>query len=207
MRWSGRPPGDHPVFVSNNEDAVVAAAHSVDPAEWWDGFGQVLDRIGSRFTRCEPRRNAASLMLGLLTELDRKICWTIAEQRGHASPDRLQHLLSRAVWDQAGVGRDLRDYVVQHLGDPSGILIVDETGHLKKGTDSVGVQPPVHRLPVESRTRRSRCIWRTLRRQGTPSSTVRCTCPSRGPRTRVGADARGGPTMWSSRPSPPWPPG
>lgn len=128
------------MFVSNNEDAAVAAAHSVDPTKWWDGFGQVLDRISGRFTRYETRRNAASLMLGLLTELDRKNCWTIAEQRGHATPDRLQHLLSRAVWDHAGVARDLRDYVMNHLGDPSAILILDETGHLKKGTDSVGVQ-------------------------------------------------------------------
>jgi hypothetical protein len=86
LRWSGRPPGDHPVFVSNNEDTAVAAAHSVDPTDWWDGFGQVLDRISGRFTRHEPRRNAAALMLGLLTELDRKDCWTIAEQRGHATP-------------------------------------------------------------------------------------------------------------------------
>lgn len=97
------------MFVSNIEDAAVAAAHSVDPTEWWDGFGRVLDLIGGRFTRCEPRRNAASLMLGLLTELDRKNCWTIAEQRGHATPDRLQHLLSRAVWDHHGVAQDLRD--------------------------------------------------------------------------------------------------
>jgi SRSO17 transposase len=79
-------------------------------------------------------------MLGLLSEMERKNCWTIAEQRGHVTPDRLQHLLPRAVWDHAGVGRDLRDYVMDHLGDPSAILIVDETGHLKKGTDSVGVQ-------------------------------------------------------------------
>ena len=128
------------MFVWNNEDAAVAAAHSVDPGHWWDGFGEVQDRIGGRFGRCEPRRNAAALMLGLLTELDRKNCWTIAEQRGHACPDRLQHLLSRSVWDEGGVGQDLRSYVVDHLGDPKAILVVDETGDLKKGTSSVGVQ-------------------------------------------------------------------
>lgn len=128
------------MLVWNNEDAAVAAAHSVDPARWWDGFDELLDRISGRFRRYEPRRNAAALILGLLTELDRKNCWTIAEQRGHTSPDRLQHLLSRAVWDDPGVGRDLRGYVVDHLGDPAGVLVVDETGDLKKGDLSVGVQ-------------------------------------------------------------------
>ena len=71
------------MLVWNNEDAAVAAAHSVDPARWWDGFDELLDRISGRFRRYEPRRNAAALILGLLTELDRKNCWTIAEQRGH----------------------------------------------------------------------------------------------------------------------------
>ena len=117
------------MLVWNKEDAAVAAAHSVDPAHWWDGFGELLDRISGRFRRYEPRRNAAALILGLLTELDRKNCWTIAEQRGHVSPDRLQHLLSRAVWNEAGVGRDLRSYVVDHLGDPAGILVVDLCRH------------------------------------------------------------------------------
>ena len=65
----------------NIEDAAVAAAHSVSPGRWWDGFGEVMDRIGSRFVRYEPRRHAAAMMLGLLSGLDRKNCWTIAEHR------------------------------------------------------------------------------------------------------------------------------
>ncbi len=66
----------------NIEDAAVAAAHSVSPGRWWwDGFGEVMDRIGSRFARYEPRRHAAAMMLGLLSGLDRKNCWTIAEHR------------------------------------------------------------------------------------------------------------------------------
>jgi SRSO17 transposase len=129
------------VFVWNNEDAAVAAAHSVDPDRWWVAFGEVLDRIGGRFTRHEPRRHAAELMLGLLAgDLDRKNCWSIAEHRGARSPDALQHLLSRAVWDADGVRDDLRGYVMDHLGDPGAVLVVDETGDLKKGTHSVGVQ-------------------------------------------------------------------
>jgi SRSO17 transposase len=79
-------------------------------------------------------------MLGLLSSLDRKNCWTIAEHRGDTTPDGLQHLLSRAKWDADEVRDDLRSYVVEAFGDPTAILVVDETGDLKKGTRTVGVQ-------------------------------------------------------------------
>ncbi len=100
----------------------------------------MLDRIRPRFTRYEPLRHAAALMLGLLSDLDRKNCWTIAERSGHASPDALQHLLARAVWDADQVRDDVRDYVGEHLGDTDAVLVVDETGDLKKGRNTVGVQ-------------------------------------------------------------------
>ncbi len=128
------------MFVWNIEDAAVAAAHSVSPDRWWDGFGEVMDRIAGRFARYEPRRHAGALMLGLLSSLERKNCWTIAEHRGDVSPDGLQHLLSRAVWDADAVRDDLRGYVVDHLGDPGAVLVVDETGDIKKGNQTVGVQ-------------------------------------------------------------------
>jgi len=99
-----------------------------------------MDRIGSRFARYEPRRHAGALILGLLSSLDRKNCWTIAEHRGAGSPDGLQHLLARARWDADGARDDLRGYVVDHLGDRGAVLVVDETGDLKKGTQSVAVQ-------------------------------------------------------------------
>jgi SRSO17 transposase len=79
-------------------------------------------------------------MLGLLSGLDRKNCWAIAEQRGDAIPDGLQHLLSRAKWDADSVRDDLRGYVVDHFADPGAVLVVDETGDVKKGVHSVGVQ-------------------------------------------------------------------
>src|SRR5262245_38702491 len=104
----GRQPGEHSVFVSNNEDAAVAAAHRVDPERWRDAFGAVIDRIAPRFVRYEPVRHAAALMLGMLSGLARKNCWTIAELRGDATPDGLQHLLSRAKWDADAVRDDLR---------------------------------------------------------------------------------------------------
>jgi len=126
--------------VWNKEAAAVAAEYSVDVDRWQDAFGEVIDRIASRFARYEPLRHAAGLMQGMLSGLDRKNCWTIAEHRGHASPHALQHLLGRARWDADTVRDDLRDYVVDHLGDPEAILVVDETGDLKKGAHTVGVQ-------------------------------------------------------------------
>ncbi len=128
------------MFVWNNQNAAVAAAHSVDPERWWTAYGAVIDRIAPRFARYEPLRHAGGLMLGMLSGLDRKNCWTIAEHRGDLTPDGLQHLLSRAKWDADAVRDDLRGYVIDAFGEPDAVLVVDETGDLKKGTHSVGVQ-------------------------------------------------------------------
>jgi len=78
--------------VNTSEYAAVAAAHSVDPDRWWTEFSAVLDRIAPRFRRYEPLRRAGELMAGMVSGLDRKNCWTIAEHRGAVSPDGLQHL-------------------------------------------------------------------------------------------------------------------
>jgi SRSO17 transposase len=126
--------------VKTSEIAAVAAAHSVDPDRWWTESSAVIDRIAPRFSRYEPVRHAAELMLGMVSGLDRKNCWTIAEHRGDATPDGLQHLLSWAKWDADAVRDDLRDYVVEAFGDPAATLILDETGDVKKGVHSVGVQ-------------------------------------------------------------------
>src|SRR5919199_6257854 len=120
----------------------MAAGHSVevDPARWQELFEEVMGRVARRFPRVEPRRHARALVLGLLADLPRKNCWTIAEHAGQATPDGLQHLLAGAVWDYDGVRDDIRDYLLEHLADPAAVLVVDETGDLKKGTHTVGVQ-------------------------------------------------------------------
>ncbi|VAZ75457.1 hypothetical protein LAUMK15_02787 [Mycobacterium persicum] len=100
----------------------------------------MLDRIAPRFARYEPLRHAGELMAGMVSGLDRKNCWTIAEHRGDTTPDGLQHLLARASWDADAVRDDPRDYIVDAFGDPGAILVVDETGDVKKGVHSVGVQ-------------------------------------------------------------------
>ena len=118
----------------------MAVGHSVDPDRWQHEFDELMVRVGPRFSRVEPRRRARSFVLGLLAGLPRANCWTIAEHAGETSPDGMQHLLSRAVWDEDGVCDDLRAYVVEHLGDEDAVLVVDETGDLKKGTTTVGVR-------------------------------------------------------------------
>jgi SRSO17 transposase len=99
-----------------------------------------MARIAARFARVEPRRRVRAFLLGLLAGLPRTNCWTIAEHAGEASPDGMQHLLSGAVWDADAVRDDLRGYVIEHLGDPDAVLVVDETGDVKKGAATVGVQ-------------------------------------------------------------------
>ena len=97
-------------------------------------------RIAGRFVRSEPRARVREYVSGLVAGLERKNGWTIAEQAGEVSPDGMQRLLRRADWDVDGVRDDVREYVIEHLGEPEGVLIVDETGFLKKGTRSAGVQ-------------------------------------------------------------------
>jgi SRSO17 transposase len=96
-------------------------------------FDELMMRIGVRFARVEPRRRVRAFVLGLLAELPRMNCWTIAEYAGDVSPDGMQHLLARAKWDADAVRDDVRGYVAEHLGDPAAVLVVDETGDVKKG--------------------------------------------------------------------------
>ncbi|MGW3783653.1 IS701 family transposase [Micromonospora chokoriensis] len=100
----------------------------------------VLDSFAGRFGRVEPRRTAAAFVTGLLSDLEVKTCWQLAEQAGHARPDAMQRLLFRAVWDADAVRDDLRQLIADRFGDPDAVLIPDETGDLKKGVHTVGVQ-------------------------------------------------------------------
>src|SRR5215213_5773643 len=94
----------------------------------------------ARFARAEPRRRVLAYLRGLLGNVGRKNGWQLAEHAGERTPDGMQRLLATADWDPDLVRDDLRGYVVEHLGDPGGVLVADETGFLKKGTTSVGVQ-------------------------------------------------------------------
>ena len=111
-----------------------------DVEGWARGLDAVVDRIAPRFGRVEPRRRARAYLRGLLAPVERKNGWQLAEAAGDATPDGVQDLLSRMRWDAGAVRDDLRAYVVEHLGDPDAALVLDETGFLKKGAKSVGVQ-------------------------------------------------------------------
>ena len=104
------------------------------------GLDQLHERIAGRFARSEPRARVREYVSGLVAGLERKNGWTLAEWAGEVSPDGMQRLLRRADWDVDGVRDDVRAYVVEQLGEPDGVLIADDTGFLKKGTRSAGVQ-------------------------------------------------------------------
>src|SRR4028118_1120540 len=106
---------------------------------WRDELGALTARLGRLFVRPEPGRQAGLYLEGLLSAAKRKNGWQLAEQIGDARPWRTQRVLSHVLWDE-DAARDLcRDYVLEHLGAPDGVLIVDETGFLKKGEHSAGV--------------------------------------------------------------------
>ena len=110
-------------------------------AEGWSRELEALAaRIAPRFVRTEPRRRALAYLRGLLLPLERKNGWQLAEAAGDATPDGVQDFLSRMHWDADAVRDDLRAYVIEHLGEPDAVLVLDETGFLKKGDKSAGVQ-------------------------------------------------------------------
>ena len=114
---------------------------SIDVVEsWQDELEELFARFAGRFFRVEPRLRAFAYVRGLLSPLERKNGWTLAEQAGESSPSGVQTLLYSPCWDPDAVRDDVRDYVVEHLGDPSAVLVADETGFVKKGTRSAGVQ-------------------------------------------------------------------
>src|SRR3954451_15262182 len=128
--WRGGAGGGRSVA----EDVTVAEVE-----DWAGGLEKLLARIGPRFARFEPRARAGVYLRGLLSAAERKNGWTLAEQAGDATPDAMQRLLNHADWNADAVRDDLGAYVVEHLGDDAAVLVVDETGFLKKGTKSAGV--------------------------------------------------------------------
>src|SRR3954463_7425292 len=121
---------------------MASTGSAVRPEDVRD-WGQQLDagarRIGERFARSETRDRVRAYLVGLLAPVQRKNSWQLAEQIGEHAPYGVQHPLGRSEWDPDLVRDDLRAYVVESLGDPDAVLILDETGFLKKGRHSAGV--------------------------------------------------------------------
>src|SRR5919107_1138210 len=107
---------------------------------WQEELNALHARIAPHFQRPEARSRAGRYLAGLLGPVERRNGWQLAEQLGERSPDGVQRLLRTARWDADAVRDDLRAYVVEHLGDPEAVVVIDETGFLKKGTKSVGVK-------------------------------------------------------------------
>src|SRR5512142_3534227 len=102
-------------------------------------LAQVHTRIGPRFRRAEARQRVRGFLQGLLAPVERKNGWQLAEELGERGPRGVQRLLGEADWDEEAVRDDLRAYVTEHLSGEDGVLVVDETGFVKKGKKSAGV--------------------------------------------------------------------
>jgi SRSO17 transposase len=110
---------------------MAATGSVVDPEdvrEWGQQLDEVARRIGARFPRSETRERVRAYLVGLLGPVRRKNAWQVAEQIGDADPYGVQYLMGRAGWDPDGVRDDLRGYVVETLGAPDAVLVLDETG-------------------------------------------------------------------------------
>ena len=112
----------------------------IDFSHWGPGFDAYMGAFPVDSPGSNPRRRAASYVRGLLSELERKNGWTLAEGAGDKTPDGMQRLLNASPWDEDGVRDDLRTVIIDAIGDKeNAILVVDETGFLKKGKKSAGV--------------------------------------------------------------------
>src|SRR5215472_9823137 len=111
---------------------------------WVDGLEELQERLAPLFARAEPRQRALAYLRGLMSQTERKNGWQLAELAGERTPDGMQRLLNTAHWDPDQVRDDLQQYVLTHLVDPEAILVVDETGFLKKGTRVSGGGAPIH---------------------------------------------------------------
>ena len=110
-----------------------------DVVRWTQELDRLHARIAPRFARPEPRRRALAFLHGILSHTSRKNGWQLAEHAREARPDGMQRLLSSAVWDTDGVRDDLRTYALEHLGNTSAIVVIDETSFPKQGKKSAGV--------------------------------------------------------------------
>src|SRR5258707_3062394 len=127
--------------VRTQMPSTTAYQPSVAEVTNWVGELQALQgRLAPRFERAEPRRRTLAYLQGSLSHTERKTGWQLAEEAGERTPDGMQRLLNASRWDADAVRDDLVTYVREHLADPGAILVLDETGFLKKGTKSAGVK-------------------------------------------------------------------
>ena len=120
--------------------SMVASLSTGPEGVWSAAFDEMCKRIGPLFSRPQTRESVQAYLRGLLSPVERKNGWQLAEEAGFSTPYAMQYLLNRAVWESDQVRDQLQAYVREMSGDPDGIYVLDETGFLKKGKKSVGVQ-------------------------------------------------------------------
>ena len=106
---------------------VGAQTTFVDVWSWGQELERLHARIAPRFARPEPRRRALAYLKGIVSAVERKNGWQLAEHAGESRPDGMQRELRSAVWDANLMRDDLRTYILEHLGDPHAVLVIDET--------------------------------------------------------------------------------
>jgi SRSO17 transposase len=125
--------------IALSQPAVEADLKQLET--WTNDFHALMTRLAPRFKRAELRERVKDYLQGLFSSAERKNSWQLAEQLGQSTPYGIQHLLGRAQWSADAVRDELQTYVNEALGDPEAVFVVDETGFLKKGEHSAGVQP------------------------------------------------------------------
>ena len=171
------------------EDALEEAL------DWEAGLQALHARIALRFSRSESRQRVLAYLKGLLGSVERKNGWQLAEYAGDATPDGVQRLLAVYHWDADRVRDDLQGYVVEHLGDPGGVLVVDETGFFKQGQKSVGVKRQYSGTAGKIENCQIGGSWPMAVVMAQPCWIGSFTCPRNGRRT--GSD--GGKPGWRKR--------
>lgn len=122
-----------------NLDQETAVPATLEPELLERKFSELTSAIAGVFGRIEPRKAATGYLRGLLSEIPRKTCWDLGRHAGHQTPDVMQRLLARTIWDEDAVRDAVRRYVIGHLADSDAVLVLDETGQEKKGVATCGV--------------------------------------------------------------------
>ncbi len=195
------------IAVVRQEKRTTAFETSVDADRWLSDLDALWGHLAPAFARIETRWNAKRLAQAMMAHLERRNCWTLAEHAGEAGPWRFQHLLSRAAWDEGRVRSEIRAWACEHLGTTAGprVLAVDETGDLKKGDATVGVQ----RQYSETAGRIENCQIAVYLAYATAAGhaavDVRLYLPRAWTDDRHAAPLPGCPNRSASPPSPSWP--
>ena len=179
---------------------VGAKTTFADVWKWGQELERIHARIAPRFARSGPRRRALSYLKGIVSSVKRKNGWQLAEHAGEARPDGMQRLLNSAVWDADLVRDDLRAYILERLGDPHAVLVIDETSCAQAWQQVRGGGPAALRHDgPPGKLEGAGCSSLTPARKATPSWIANCICPCAGSGIPNGAKRQGFPTRCAFR--------